>query len=315
MNYNLRSSTPRKDISPSAMNREMRKDRKTSERKLYKQAEARPAPGKMRKKPDPEKSQKEEVKKSSDNSETEQECAINSLNEFLLQTFIVEWSIKDLNYLDELVEVSGLLEHMPGQLEVFYWHAFKKRMDLERPQLPFKNNKDKLEKYVDMLVDEHHFNRFYRMSTFDTESDSVSELPWVVSKLLWLRLTGFERHEDHRAFGKARMNNKSKAVPISQLRHRKEPEEIPWNIINEMEALLQKLPRYRPEDSISKPIEEAFGKLKAVVENQDTSAYQTGNIRCANSSSSGRGSTTLVDEPQENYQQQSPESDAEDMEL
>lgn len=82
-----------------------------------------------------------------------------------------------------------------------------------------------------------------------------------------------------------------------------------------MEALLQKLPRYRPEDSISKPIEEAFGKLKAVVENQDTSAYQTGNIRCANSSSSGRGSTTLVDEPQENYQQQSPESDAEDMEL
>lgn len=221
------------------------------------------------------------VKESSDsgNSKVGQESTLLNLRAFLLEGSIAEWSTEDLISLDKLVEESGLLERMPGQLKVFYSHAFKKRRELETGQTTSQSKKEKLENYVDALVDESHFDRFFRMSTFDSEDWSSGELPWTVAKILWHRFTGFEKNEDHREFAKARMSNKSEVVPISQLRHHKEPESTTWGIILEMEALLSKLPRYRPVESIARPIENAYNELRAVVEAQAIDAYPAGKIQ------------------------------------
>ncbi|KAH7014039.1 hypothetical protein B0J12DRAFT_705844 [Macrophomina phaseolina] len=199
-------------------------------------------------------------------SKKEQESILGYLKEFLLDTFIAEWSVKDLDSINKWVEESGLINHMPAQSYSFYLHAYSVRKDLEASTIAFKDNKEKHEEYVDELVDEFHFDRFFKTSTFDLEDWSSGDLSWTVSKLLWQRFSGFERNEDHRSFAEARMSNNVKAVPVSQLRYRKEPESIPWDMIAKMENLVGKLPRYRPEDSIAEAIEKAYEKLRDVVE-------------------------------------------------
>lgn len=222
--------------------------------------------GSKRKNPKLEKILGEEVmNKGGNSSRKEEESILVYLKEFLLHTFIAEWSVEDLDSINKSVEESGLIDRMPAQSYSFYLHAYSVRKDLEASRITFNNNKEMHEKYVDELVDEFHFDRFFKTSTFDLEDWSSGDLLWTVSKLLWQRFSGFERNEDHRSFAEARMSNNVKPVPVSQLRYRKEPE-ILWDMIAKMEDLVGKLPRYRPENSIAEAIEEAYEKLKDVVE-------------------------------------------------